>query len=107
MMKTLRTVWLSAGVRCEASPDAAAGSMFQVLAMLRSVPPIIGKFGAKPVVSLMSTAHLLRLATGSTERPMILTLRLSNSGLRRAMGPRSVVQTGGNAFGWEDGPAHK
>src|SRR6266446_785049 len=55
----------------------------------------------------MSTAHLLWLATGSTESPMILTLRLSNSGLRRAMVPSSVVQTGVKSFGWENSAAHE
>src|SRR5712671_1067225 len=50
----------------------------------------------------MSTAHLAWLATGSTERPMTLTLRLSNSGLRRATAPSSVVQTGVKSFGWEN-----
>src|SRR3984885_16298169 len=54
------------------------------------------------MVSLMSTAHLLWLATGSTDRPMIFTLRLSNSGLRRAMVPSSVVQTGVKSFGCEN-----
>src|SRR5690349_19986424 len=50
----------------------------------------------------MSPAHFLRLSTGSTESPMILALRLSNSGLSRAMVPSSVVQTGVKSFGCEN-----
>src|SRR3569623_10233 len=33
--------------------------------------------------------------------PISLTPRLSNSGLRRATAPSSVVQTGVKSFGWE------
>src|SRR5262245_5283224 len=40
---------------------------------------------AKPCVSLMSSAHFEWRSTGSTLKPMILTPRLSNSGLIRAM----------------------
>ena len=50
----------------------------------------------------MSVAHLAWFDTGSTDRPMILTLRLSNSGLSRAMVPSSVVQTGVKSFGCEN-----
>src|SRR5215469_4425155 len=50
----------------------------------------------------MSPDHFLWLSTGSTERPMILTPRLSNSGLSRAMVPSSVVQTGVKSFGCEN-----
>ena len=50
----------------------------------------------------MSSAHLLCESTGSTLRPMILTLRLSNSGLSRAVSPSSVVQTGVKSLGCEN-----
>ena len=50
----------------------------------------------------MSFAHLLWLVTGSTDSPMIFTLRLSNSGFNRAMVPSSVVQTGVKSLGWEN-----
>src|SRR5579863_3932462 len=50
----------------------------------------------------MSTAHLLWLLTGSTLRPMILTLRLANSGCRPAMVPSSVVHTGVKSLGCEN-----
>src|SRR5919201_1831430 len=43
----------------------------------------------------------------STESPMILTLRLSNSGLIFAMYPSSVVQTGVKSFGCENSTAHE
>ena len=55
----------------------------------------------------MSAAHLPWLVTGSTLRPMILTLRLANSGCRR----RHVAEFGGadgrEVFGVreQDGPA--
>src|SRR5580658_162533 len=53
----------------------------------------------------MSAAHFLWLSTGSTESPMILTPRLSNSGFSRAMVPSSVVQTGVKSFGCENSTA--
>src|ERR671930_22778 len=43
----------------------------------------------------------------STESPMILTLRLSNSGLILAMYPSSVVQTGVKSFGCENSTAQE
>src|SRR6266508_2750047 len=49
----------------------------------------------------MSLAHFEWDVTGSTLNPMILTLRLSNSGLILAMYPSSVVQTGVKSLGWE------
>src|ERR1700691_3499717 len=49
----------------------------------------------------MSVAHFLWLSTGSTDSPMILTPRLSNSGLSRAMVPSSVVHTGVKSWGCE------
>src|SRR6202023_454953 len=52
-------------------------------------------------------AHLLWFVTGSTDRPTILTLRLSNSGLSRAMYPSSVVQTGVKSLGWENSTAQE
>src|SRR6202034_2822132 len=53
----------------------------------------------------MSFAHWAWLVTGSTERPMILTPRLSNSGLSRAMVPSSVVHTGVKSLGCENSTA--
>src|ERR1700756_1938464 len=50
----------------------------------------------------MSAAHFWWLVTGSTDSPMILTPRLSNSGFSRAMVPSSVVQTGVKSFGCEN-----
>jgi hypothetical protein len=47
---------------------------------------IIGKFGAWPCVSSMSAAQPEWRSSGSTDRPMILTPRLSNSGLILAAG---------------------
>src|SRR5215831_5085989 len=49
----------------------------------------------------MSADHFLWFSTGSTDRPTILTLRLSNSGLSLAIVPSSVVQTGVKSFGCE------
>src|SRR6476619_1524324 len=46
-------------------------------------------------------------STGSTERPMILVSRLSNSGLILAMYPSSVVQIGVKSFGCEKSTAHE
>ena len=61
-----------------------------------------GKFTAWPWVSSMSPTQPLCESSGSTERPMTLTLRLSNSGLSAATAPSSVVQTGVKSFGWEN-----
>ena len=47
--------------------------------------PIIGKLTACPCVSSMSFSHLTCDSTGSTERPITLTLRLSNSDLSLAV----------------------
>src|SRR5215831_20885154 len=49
----------------------------------------------------MSLDHFLWSSTGSTLRPMILALRLSNSGFIFAMYPSSVVHTGVKSLGWE------
>ena len=68
---------------------------------MRSGSAIIGKFTAWPWVSAMSFSHSRCESTGSTERPMVLTLRLSNSGFSLATVPSSVVQTGVKSFGWE------
>ena len=76
------------------------------LETFRSVSPIIGKFGASPCVSLMSSAHFTWSATESTLRPITLTPRLSNSGLMWATAPSSVVQTGVKSFGCEKSTAH-
>src|SRR6516225_1616219 len=50
----------------------------------------------------MSPDHFLWLSIGSTDKPRILTPRLSNSGLRRAIVPSSVVHTGVKSFGCEN-----
>src|SRR3974390_2888677 len=50
----------------------------------------------------MSSAHFLWLSTGSTDRPMILVLRLSNSGLLRAIVRSWVVHTGVKSLGCEN-----
>src|SRR3954452_4492446 len=55
----------------------------------------------------MSAAHFAWLSTGSTDRPMTLTFRLSNSGLILAMYPSSVVQTGVKSLGCEKSTAHE
>src|SRR3954454_17692690 len=70
--------------------------------MLRSVSPIIGKFGAAPWVSLMSSDHFACLSTGSTLSPISLTPRWSNSPFNFASAPSSVVQTGVKSFGCEN-----
>ncbi len=49
----------------------------------------------------MSAAQPVWLSTGSTDRPMTLTPRLSNSGLSLATVPSSVVQTGVKSLGCE------
>src|SRR5919197_728390 len=53
----------------------------------------------------MSSNHPLWLSIGSTDRPMIFTLRRSNSGLIFAMYPSSVVHTGVKSFGCENNTA--
>src|SRR5271156_2624921 len=50
----------------------------------------------------MSPAQAPWDSTESTERPMSLALRLSNSGLALAKAPSSVVQTGVKSLGWEN-----
>src|SRR6516165_6400328 len=60
-----------------------------------------GKASAAPWVSSMSPAHPLWDSTESTEMPINLVLRLSNSGLALENAPSSVVQTGVKSFGWE------
>ena len=50
----------------------------------------------------MSPAQPLWDSTESTERPISLVLRLSNSGLALENAPSSVVQTGVKSFGWEN-----
>src|SRR5260370_1198917 len=54
----------------------------------------------------MSFAQRLWSSTGSADRPMILTLRRSNSDFNLAMVPSSVVHTGVKSFGWENSTAH-
>src|SRR5882757_5133247 len=53
----------------------------------------------------MSSDHLAWRSTGSTDRPISLTPRLSNSGLRWASAPSSVVHTGVKSLGWENSSA--
>ena len=55
----------------------------------------------RPCVSSMSPAQPLWDSTESTERPISLALRLSNSGLALEKAPSSVVQTGVKSLGWE------
>src|SRR5882757_108806 len=50
----------------------------------------------------MSSDHFECLSTGSTESPISLTPRLSNSGFSLASAPSSVVQTGVKSFGCEN-----
>src|ERR1041385_5064334 len=50
----------------------------------------------------MSSDHFECRSTGSTERPINLTPRLSNSGFNFARAPSSVVQTGVKSFGCEN-----
>src|SRR5436189_4757230 len=54
----------------------------------------------------MSLTQFVWSLTGSTESPMILVLRFSNSGLSPAMYPSSVVHTGVKSFGCENRIAH-
>src|SRR3954463_16112895 len=53
----------------------------------------------------MSSDHLAWRSTGSTERPISLTPRLSNSGFSLASAPSSVVQTGVKSLGCENNSA--
>src|SRR3982074_2234833 len=53
----------------------------------------------------MSSDHFACLSTGSTESPISLTPRLSNSGFNFASAPSSVVQTGVKSFGCENNSA--
>src|SRR3954449_965390 len=55
----------------------------------------------------MSLAHFSWSSAGSTDSPMTLTFRRSNSGLIFAMYPSSVVQTGVKSFGCENSTAHE
>src|SRR5687768_4737852 len=50
----------------------------------------------------MSLAQPAWLSVGSTERPITLTPRCSNSGFSLATTPSSVVQTGVKSLGWEN-----
>src|SRR5580692_7214840 len=61
-----------------------------------------GKARDEPCVSAMSPAQPLWDSTESTERPISLVLRLSNSGLALENAPSSVVHTGVKSFGWEN-----
>src|SRR6202161_2185746 len=61
-----------------------------------------GNESAEPCVSSMSPAHPLWDCTESTERPINLALRLSNSGLALEKAPSSVVQTGVKSLGCEN-----
>src|SRR5438067_9414770 len=54
----------------------------------------------------MSFDHFLWSSTESTLRPMIFVLRLSNSGLMRAMYPSSVLQTRVKSLRCEKRTAH-
>src|SRR6185295_416781 len=54
----------------------------------------------------MSLAQLECFSTGSTDSPITLTPRFSNSGLIFAMYPSSVVQTGVKSLGCEKSTAH-
>src|SRR5947209_17967301 len=76
--------------------------MSYMSAILRSGSAMTGKFRAAPCVSSMSLAQPLCESMGSTLRPMIFTLRRSNSGLMRAHSPSSVVQTGVKSLGCEN-----
>src|SRR4051794_6581453 len=53
----------------------------------------------------MSSDHFEWRSTGSTERPISLTPRLSNSGFSLASAPSSVVQTGVKSLGCENNSA--
>src|SRR6185503_12478911 len=51
-------------------------------------------------------AQRLWSSTGSTDKPMTLVLRLSNSAFSFAIAPSSVVHTGVKSFGCENSTAH-
>ena len=53
----------------------------------------------------MSWLHFSWSDTPSTDRPITLTFRFSNSGLRAATRPSSVVHTGVKSFGCEKSTA--
>src|ERR1700756_1270418 len=55
----------------------------------------------------MSSAHLEWRSTGSTESPISLTPRLSNSGFSLASAPSSVVHTGVKSLGCENSIAQE
>src|SRR5580693_8596579 len=55
----------------------------------------------------MSSDHFAWRSTGSTESPINLTPRLSNSGFSLATAPSSVVQTGVKSFGCENSSAQE
>src|ERR1700742_843361 len=55
----------------------------------------------------VSSAHLEWRSTGSTERPINFTPRLSNSGFSLASAPSSVVQTGVKSLGCENSIAQE
>src|ERR1700755_3205207 len=55
----------------------------------------------------MSAAHASCRSSGSTDRPITFTPRLSNSGLIFAMYPSSVVQIGVKSFGCENSTPHE
>src|ERR1700688_426794 len=66
-----------------------------------------GKFTAWPWVSSMSLSHERCDSTESTDRPMSLVLRLSNSDLALEKAPSSVVHTGVKSLGWENRIPHE
>ena len=66
-----------------------------------------GKLTAWPWVSSMSLSQERWDSTESTERPMSLVLRLSNSALALAKAPSSVVHTGVKSLGWENRIPHE
>src|SRR5579872_4016561 len=66
-----------------------------------------GKLTAWPWVSSMSLSHALCDSTVSTDRPMSLVLRLSNSDLALEKAPSSVVHTGVKSLGWENRIPHE
>ena len=74
---------------------------------MRSGSPITGKFTAWPWVSSMSLSQERCDSTESTDRPMSLVLRLSNSDLALEKAPSSVVHTGVKSLGWENRIPHE
>src|SRR3954466_8460088 len=67
---------------------------------------MIGKLTDVPPTSAMSPDQLLWSSTGSTDTAMALALRFSNSPLRSAVRPSSVVHTGVKSAGWLKSTAH-